>query len=139
MSLSEYRRSAGSVHSLGFHLVWCPKYRRPVLVGAVATRLRALIAAKCAERAWTVEALEIMPDHIHLFVRSGPKASPAHVAHQIKGATSRTLRREYPHLRSRMPTLWSKSYFVASVGRVSEATIRRYIAEQSTSPTPGVP
>ena len=108
-------------------------------MGAVATRLRAQIAAKCAERAWTVEALEIMPDHIHLFVRSGPKASPAHVAHQIKGSTSRTLRRECPHLRSRMPTLWSKSYFVASVGRVSEATIRRYIAEQSTSPTPGVP
>ena len=87
-SLSEYRRTAGSVHSLGFHLVWCPKYRRSVLVGAVANRLRDLIAAKCAERKWTVEALEIMPDHVHLFVRSGPKASPAHVGHQIKGSTS---------------------------------------------------
>lgn len=127
------------MHSLGFHLVWCPKYRLPVLVTAVATRLRGLIVTRCAEQAWTVEALEIMPDHVHLFVRSGPTASPAHVAHQIKGFTSHTLRREFPHLRSRMPTLWSKSYFVASVGRVSEATIRRYIAEQSTTPTLGVP
>lgn len=119
--------------------MWCPKYRRPVLVTAVARRLRALIVAKCAEQAWTIEALEIMPDHVHLVIRSGPKASPAHIAHQIKGSTSHTLRREFRHLRSRMPTLWSKSYFVASIGRVSETTIRRYIAEQSTIPTPGVP
>jgi putative transposase len=138
-SLSEYGRTAGAVHSLGYHLVWCPKYRRPVLVGRVAERLGELIGAKCAELGWTVEALEVMPDHVHLFARCGPDASPARLAHQLKGATSRALRAEFGHLRSRLPTLWSRSYLVASVGRVSEATIRRYIAEQTTRPTKGMP
>jgi putative transposase len=138
-SLSGYGRTAGAVHRIGLHLVWCPKYRRPVLGGRVADRLCSLIQAKCAERGWTVQALEVMPDHVHLVVRTGPDASPALVAHQCKGFTSRVLRAEFPHLRSRLPTLWSKSYFVASVGRVSEAMIRRYIAEQSTRPEKGRP
>ncbi len=119
--------------------MWCPKYRRPVLGGRVADRLRELIATVCAEHGWTVQALEVMPDHVHLFVRCGPDISPARVAHQLKGATSRTLRAEFRQLRSRLPTLWSKSYLVASVGRVSEPTIRRYIAEQTTRPVKGMP
>jgi putative transposase len=138
-SLSGYGRTSGAVHSIGLHLAWCSKYRRPVLAGRVAERLRSLIQAKCAERGWTVQALEVMPDHVHLFVRTGPDASPALVAHQCKGFTSRVLRAEFPHLRSRLPTLWSKSYLVASVGRVSEAAIRRYIAEQTTRPEKGKP
>jgi len=139
VSLRGYGRTAGAVHSIGLHLVWCPKYRRPVLGGRVAERLRGLIKAKCAERGWTVEALEVIPDHVHLFVGTGPDASPALVAHQCKGFTSRVLRAEFPQLRSRLPTLWSKSYLVASVGRVSEAAIRGYIAEQTTRPEKGRP
>jgi putative transposase len=138
-SLREHGRTAGAVHNIGFHLVWCSKYRRPVLEGRIADRLRSLIKAKCDEREWTVESMEVMPDHVQLIVRTGPNASPALVAHQCKGFTSRALRTEFPHLRSRLPTLWSKSYFVASIGRVSEATIRRYIAEQSTRPEKGRP
>lgn len=127
------------MHSLGYHVVWCPKYRRKVLVGLVADRLQGLIEAKAVEQGWTVEALEVMPDHVHLFIRCGPDTSPARVAHQVKGSTSRALRQEFAHLRSRLPTLWSKSYFAASVGRVSEATIRKYIDEQTTKPTKGRP
>ena len=138
-SLGEYGRTAGAVHSIGFHLVWCSKYRRPVLEDRVADRLRSLIEAKCNERGWGVEALKIKPDHVHLFVRTGPDTSPALVAHQCKGLTSRVLRAEFPHLRSRLPTLWSRSYLVASVGGLSEATIRRYIAEQTTRPEKGRP
>lgn len=137
-SLGGYSRTSGAVHSIGLHLDWCPKYRRPVLGGRIAERLRILIQAKCAERRWTVEALEVMPDHVRL-VRTGPGASPALVAHQCTGFTSRVLGAEFPHLRSRLPTLWFKSYFVASVGRMSEATIRRYIAEQTTRPMKGKP
>jgi putative transposase len=137
--LSVYERTAGAVHSLGYHVVWCPKYRRPVLTGRVADRLRELLYAKADERGWSIEALEVMPDHVHVFVRCGPDTSPARVAHQFKGYTSRVLRSEFPHLRSRLPTLWSRSYFVATVGRPSETTIRRYIDEQSTRPTVGVP
>ena len=75
-----------------------------------------------------------MPDHVHLFVKTGKKDSPAHVANQFKGYTSRILRDEFPHLRSRLPTLWSKSYFAATVGAVSAATVQRYIDTQYERP-----
>src|SRR5215207_9722100 len=134
-SLSEYRRTAGAVHSLGYHLVWCPKYRRPVLVGRVAERLRELLGAKCAEHGWTVEALEVMPDQVHLFARCGPDASPARLAHQLKGATSRALRAEFGHLRSRLPTLWSSR----TSSRRSVGCRRRRSAGTSPSRRPGRP
>jgi putative transposase len=126
--------SAGGVYDLGLHVVWCPKYRRPVLVGAVAARLRELIEAKAAEHGWRIVACEVMPDHVHLFVKTRPRDSPSYVANQFKGSSSRVLRSEFPHLRSRLPTLWSRSFFVASVGAVSAATVRRYIDTQYERP-----
>ena len=139
MSLSEYQRTVGAVYSLGYHVVWCPKYRRNVLVGPVADRLRELLIAKADEQGWLIEALELMPDHVHVFVRCPPSVSATRIANQFKGSTSHALRKEFPSLRSRLPTLWSKSYFVASVGRVSEDAIRRYIEEQTTRPVKGKP
>jgi putative transposase len=124
------RHNAGAVFSLKYHLVWCPKYRRPVLVGKVATRLKELIGQKADELRMTVHALEVLPDHVHLFVEDDPTFAPAHVAAQFKGFTSHVLREEFPHLRTRLPTLWSRSYFVASVGHVTEKTVKRYIDTQ---------
>jgi putative transposase len=128
------RRGAGGAYSLKYHLVWCPKYRRPVLVDAVAERLRALLLTKAAELEATVHALEVMPDQVHLFVESTPALSPAQIAGRLKGFTSHVLRSEFPHLRSRLPTLWSRSYFVASVGYVTEAAVKRYIETQWERP-----
>ena len=110
--------------------MWCPKYRRPVLVDAVADRLRALLAEKADELGMTIHALEVMPDHVHLFVESDPTRCVAEIVNRLKGSTSRLLRQEFPSLRSRLPTLWSRSYFAGSIGHVSAATIERYIAEQ---------
>lgn len=124
------RTSAGAAYDLGYHVVWCPKYRRRVLGGRVAERLDELIREKANERGWTVVALEVMPDHVHLFVKHDPKSSASYVANQFKGFTSRVLREEFPHLKSRLPTLWSSSYFAASVGSVSAETVRRYIDTQ---------
>lgn len=138
-SLSEYERTTGAVHSIGYHIVWCPKYRKRVLVGPVAVRLKELLEQKASEHGWSLEAMELMPDHVHVFVRARPKDSPAFIANQFKGFTSHALRVEFPHLKSRLPTLWSKSYFVATVGRVAEATIRKYIEEQTTKPVKGKP
>ena len=127
-----YRKNQGAVFSLKYHLVWCPKYRLPVLIGAVADRLATLLREKANELDTQVRALEIMPDHVHLFIETDPTLAPAHVANQFKGFTSRTLRQEFRHLRSRLPALWSRSYYVGSVGHVSEATVKRYIASQKT-------
>ncbi|HYZ57275.1 MAG TPA: IS200/IS605 family transposase [Streptosporangiaceae bacterium] len=130
----DVRVSAGGVYDLGLHVVWCPKYRRPVLTGPVAARLQELIDAKAAEHGWRIVACEIMPDHVHLFVKTGPQDAPSYVANQFKGSTSRILRAEFPHLRSRLPTLWSRSFFVSSVGAVSAATVQRYIDTQYEQP-----
>jgi putative transposase len=127
---ARYAQNAGAVYSLKYHVVWCPKYRRPVLVGGVADRLRELIAEKAAELGMTIHALEVMPDHVHLFVESDPTRCVAEIVNRLKGATSRVLRSEFPSLRSRLPTLWSRSYYAGSVGHVSAATVERYIAEQ---------
>lgn len=127
---SRYAQNAGATFSLKYHIVWCPKYRRPVLVDAVADRLRFLIEERSAEMGMTVHALEVMPDHVHLFVESDPTRCVAEIVNRLKGYTSRVLRQEFPALRSRLPTLWSRSYFAGSIGHVSAATIERYIAEQ---------
>nr|WP_149826159.1 IS200/IS605 family transposase [Streptomyces tailanensis] len=128
------RQFSGGVYDLGLHVVWCPKYRRPVLDGRVAVRLEELIRQKADERGWKIVALEVMPDHVHLSVKHDPKSSASYVANQFKGFTSRALREEFPHLKSRMPTLWSSSYFAASVGAVSAQAVQRYIDTQWERP-----
>lgn len=125
------QRKSSSVFLLNYHVVWIPKYRRKVLVGAVRERLIKLLSEKCKELGWEVIALEVMPDHLHLFVGVNPSVAPEDIPFRLKGYTSRTLRREFPHLK-RMPTMWTPSYFVSSAGNVSAATIERYIAEQTT-------
>jgi len=127
---SRYAQNAGAVYSLKYHVVWCPKYRRPVLIDAIEARLRVLLADKSGELGMTIHALEVMPDHVHLFVESDPTRCVAEIVNRLKGYTSRVLRQEFPSLRSRLPTLWSRSYFVCSIGHVSAATIERYIAER---------
>jgi len=130
MDKTRYRRNAGSLFSLKYHLVWCPKYRRPVLVGPVEDRLKTLLREKAAQLPVEIEAMEVMPDHVHLFVSAEPTEAVQHLVNQFKGSSSRILRQEFPWLRSRLPTLWSRSYYAGTVGHVSEATIRRYIEAQ---------
>lgn len=129
MSKGRFQRTSGGVNCLGLHFVWCPKYRRWVLGGRVASRLNQLLNNIADEYGWEIVTREVMVDHVHLFLRVRPTDSPAQVARILKGRTSRVLRQEFPWL-GRGATLWSKSYFVASVGYVSEDTVRRYIEHQ---------
>ena len=128
--MSQYAKNSGAVFTLKYHLVWCPKYRRPVLEGAIEKRLREVIEDVRAEHVWTIHALEVMPDHVHLFIESDPIYSVAEIVSRLKGASSRILRSEFPALRSRLPTLWSRSYYAGTVGAVSDAVVRRYIESQ---------
>jgi putative transposase len=123
----EYRHDEHRVHLLIYHLIWCPRRRKPVLVGPVAARCRELIAGKCAEKGWEILALAIQPDHIHLFVRVTPSNSAAEVVKECKGTTSFYLRREFPHL-LKLPSMWTRSSFSSTAGNVSQDTIRKYIA-----------
>lgn len=130
MTSDRYARNAGAVFSLKHHIVWCPKYRRPVLAPPVDARLKELLAEVAVAHGMTIHAVEVMPDHVHLFVESEPTLCVAEIVNRFKGRTSKVLRQEFPHLRSRLPTLWSRSYFAVTVGAVSERTIRRYIEAQ---------
>ena len=130
MEQQGYARNAGAVFSLKYYLVFCPKYRKPVLVGAVEARLKTLLDMKAQELKVTLHTLEVMPDHVHMFIESDPGMAPAKLAAQFKGYTSRLLRQEFRHLRSQLPSLWSRSYYIGSIGHVSEATVRRYIEQQ---------
>ena len=129
MSTARFRCSSGGVTSLGLHVVWCPKYRKRLLGERVAVRLSGLLDEIAADHGWEIVASEIMPDHLHIFVRVRATDSPAEVVRAFKGRTSRALRAEFPWL-GRKRVLWSKSYFAASVGYVSESTVRRYIEHQ---------
>ena len=128
--MERYAKNAGAVFSLKYHLVWCPKYRRPVLVKPVDHRLKAMLQQKADQLQMTIHRLEVMPDHVHLFVESDPTLCVAEIVNRLKGFTSHTLREEFPFLRSRLPTLWSRSYYAGSVGSVSEAVVRKYIESQ---------
>lgn len=125
-----YARNAGAVFSLKYHLVLCPKYRKAVLRGNVEARLQTLLTEKAQALHITVHTLEVMPDHVQLFVESDPGMAPAKMAAQLKGYTSRVLRQECQHLRSQLPSLWSRSDYSGRVGHMSEATVRRYSENQ---------
>jgi putative transposase len=125
-----WKRSATSVYNIGYHLIWCPKYRRKVLVGEVAEQLRELLLQKADEIQVEIAQMEIMPDHLHLFVKATPTNSPHFIVQQLKGYASRMIRSEFPRMKSRMPSLWTRSYYCESVGHISEETVCKYIEEQ---------
>jgi len=119
-----------SVYNIGYHLIWCPKYRRSVLIGDVRDKLILLLKIKSEEIGLEIVQIEVMPDHVHLFVKASPVDSPHFIVQQLKGYTSHELRGEFAHLRSKLPTLWTRSYYCESVGHISDATITKYIKEQ---------
>lgn len=121
-----------ATYNCAFHLIWCPKYRKKVLVDDIEIRLKELLNEKAKEHEWTIENIEVMPDHVHVFIKVFPVDSPTYVVSQLKRYTSFKLRNEFPSLKSRLPTLWTRSYYCKSVGHISEATIKKYIHEQKT-------
>lgn len=126
----EYQHERHSVHLVVYHVIWCPKRRRKVLVGPIKQRLEQIIAQVVAEHDWHIIELAIQPDHVHLFVRSNPYTLPADIPRLIKGRSSRLLREEFPHL-MKMPSLWTHSYFCSTAGNVSSEIISAYIEKQS--------
>jgi putative transposase len=133
MGSTRYRKHAGGVSMLHYHFVWCPKYRRKVLHGAIADRLKELLHLKANELGLEIQGLEVSPDHVHLFVTAAPTDAPQYLANQFKSYTSRMLREEFPALKSRLPSLWSRSYYVGSAGHVSADIIQKYIEQQKRS------
>ena len=129
---ASFRSNNNVVYSCKYHVIWCPKYRRPVLSEPVAQRLKQIIMESVGGTTGEVIEMEVMPDHVHLLVEVDPQYGIHRLVKRIKGTSSRILRAEFSALRTRVPTLWTNSYFVATVGGAPLAVIKQYIENQKT-------
>ena len=129
----KYKSNNNIVYSCKYHVVWCPKYRRKVLTGKIEARLKELIQETCLELQCELIELELMPDHIHLLVEVDPQLGIHTLVKNLKGKSSRILRKEFPVLTTKLPTLWTNSYFVSTVGGAPLEVIKQYIENQKTS------
>jgi REP-associated tyrosine transposase len=125
-----YHTDHSIVYSCQYHVIFCPKYRRKVLTDAIAARMRELVLAKQAEYGYTVIEMEVVPDHVHLLLDVDPRAGINVVVGKIKGFTSHELRNEFPWLKKRLPTLWTRSKFISTVGAVTLDVVQQYIESQ---------
>jgi putative transposase len=128
--IAEFKSNKNVVYSCKYHVVFCPKYRRPVLVNDVDARLRDITTQVATDFNVDILQMEIMPDHVHLLVEVDPQFGIHRFVKNLKGRSSRLLRQEFAHLKSRLPTLWTNSYFVSTVGGAPLAVIKQYIENQ---------
>jgi putative transposase len=127
--MKNYIHHNKAVYLTQYHIIWCPKYRRNILTEQIKNRLESIIHEVCDEMDAEIKALEIMPNHVHIFVSFTYREPIYKLIKKMKGRSSNLLRKEFPELR-KMSTLWTRSFFVSSVGNVSEKTVMEYIKNQ---------
>jgi len=125
-----YHSAKSLVYSCQYHVIFCPKYRRKVLVDGIDERIKELILEKQTEYGYEVIEMEVMPDHVHLLLDVNPQVGIMKVVGQIKGYTAHTIRKEFPWMKSRLPSLWTRSKFISTCGAVSLEVVKQYIQEQ---------
>jgi putative transposase len=130
MSKITYKSKRNVFYSCKYHVVFCPKYRRKVLTEEIAARLSHIIEEVCSEHEAAILRLEVMPDHVHLLVECDPQFGIHRLVRLIKGRSSRFLRQEFPVLKRKLPTLWTNSYFVSTLGGAPLSVIKQYIENQ---------
>ncbi len=126
----EYKHSRNQVFLINYHLVWCPKRRKKVLVNKIAKRLKEIFNKVAKEKDIDILTLEVMPEHLHLLVSCQPQMTIHKLVKAFKGRSSNILRKEFPEL-LKLPSLWTNSYFVSTAGNISHKTIQKYIENQS--------
>ena len=129
----KYKTNCNVVYSCKYYVVWCPKYRRKVLTDGVDIRLKELLLSYAANLNVDILEMEIMPDHVHILMEVDPQFGVHKAVKSLKGYTSKILREEFPYLRTKIPTLWTNSYFVSTVGGAPLEVIKQYIENQKTS------
>jgi len=125
-----FQKGCKNVYNVGYHIIWVTKYRAQILTGAFATNIEKSLLVKAEQLEVTLEKYEIMPDHIHLFIKCTPHHQISEVIRQLKGYSSYILRKTYPKYRKKYKHLWSPSYYCETVGHISEATVKKYIDNQ---------
>ena len=128
--MGNYKSNNNVVYSCKYHVVWCPKYRRSVLVSGIDARLKTILQEVASDLQAEIIEMEIMPDHVHILVEVDPQFGIHRFVKAAKGRSSRLLRQEFPELKRRLPTLWTNSYFVSTVGGAPLALVKQYIENQ---------
>ena len=124
-----YKRNRNVIYSCKYHVVWCPKYRHRVLINDVDTRMIEIVQETAEELRAEIIEMEVMPDHVHLLCEMDPQFGIHPLIKRLKGRSSRLLRQGFPWLKSRLPSLWTNSYFVATVGGAPLAIVKQYIEQ----------
>lgn len=128
----KYRKTQTTVSLINYHFVFCPRYRRKIFsIPNVEERFKYMVKFICEEMEVEIIAIECDKDHTHMFLNCLPTLSPSHIMQKIKSTTSRSLRDEFPQLK-KMPSLWTRSYFVSTAGNVCSETIKKYVESQKT-------
>lgn len=133
MKKSDYRSNETTVFCCRYHVIFCPKYRRKVLIHGIDERFKEIVLSMQEEQNFKVLEMEVMPDHVHLLLDVDPTIGVNTLVGRIKGKTAHILCREYPEIRRRIPTLWTRSKFIATVGSVSLAVVKKYIEDQKSN------
>ena len=129
--MSKYNASSHSTYNVAYYVVFSPKYRYNLLRDSAAERLKTLLLQAASHLGIIIQAMEVMPDHVHLFIIARPTISIPQIVQYLKGYSSYFMRKEFTYLR-RYPSLWTRSYFVETVGHISEKTVVNYIQNQKT-------
>lgn len=127
---SKYHTSEHLVYSCKYHVIFCPKYRRKILTDGIDERLKQILVETAKRHHFEITGLEVMPDHVHLLIDCNPRYGIMQCIKDLKRESASLLKKEFPQLRSRLPNLWTRSCFVASVGSVSLETVKKYIENQ---------
>ena len=129
----EYHSASHCKYLIQYHIIWCPKFRYSILDNGIDNRLKSILESICKKFNYNIKALEVMPDHIHIFVDCPPTVAPCDVVRTLKSLSAIELFKIYPQLKkfySKCGVLWSRGYFISSVGHISESTVKKYIEEQ---------
>ena len=129
-SSKRYRSSEHIVYSCQYHVVFCPKYRRNLLKSPYDTRLKEIFLNVAEEYEFSILDMEVMPDHVHMIIDCNPRFGVCKCIKLLKGNSSHIMREEFPELKSKLPSLWTHSYFVSSVGAVTLDAVKKYIEDQ---------
>ncbi|MGC2571365.1 MAG: IS200/IS605 family transposase [Candidatus Nitrosopolaris sp.] len=127
-------KKSSAVYNISYHIVWCSKFRKPILVGKVKEFVEEQLETIAQTKGYKILEAKVMPDHIHLFVEADPFDSPTNIVKVFKGVTGLRMSRKFPDLEYKLwrGVMWSPSYYVGTAGHVSAETIERYIREQQT-------
>ena len=128
--LKQYKSKTHLTYSCQYHVIFCPKYRRKILKNGIDIRLKELFLEIAEIYDFQIIEMEIMPDHVHLLIDCNPRFGIMNCINKLKGITANRLRKEFPEIKSKLPTLWTRSAFISTVGAVSLEVVRSYIEKQ---------